>query len=67
MSTQATMGPKIKVEVKANTQLIAAAPDLYEALKSLYDVYSMLNAHKPNDPFLVTAQNALNKATGDKS
>lgn len=61
------VGGVIEDEVKANARLIAAAPDLLEALESVADIWA--NA-KPGDqsPFGITARRiaaAIAKARGE--
>ena len=47
-----------------DAQLIASAPDLYEALKTLRDLYTDLIEHSRTLDFWVKADKALAKAEG---
>ena len=52
---------KTKPEAEANAKLIAAAPMMYEALKSIYECYETFGSLFPSDQALV--KEALKKAT----
>lgn len=62
------IGSLVEVD-EANARLIAAAPDLLEALKDLSDwgrtYTSPLDANSPHD-LLIAAINAITKATGEE-
>lgn len=53
----------------ANARLIAAAPDLLEALQSMYRMYAVLQAKSgtSDDSIMFDARRAIAKATGGAS
>lgn len=53
-----------RVEEVADARLIAAAPDLLEALCKLADLYDAMGA--PRGPCRIIADAAIAKATGEK-
>jgi len=57
-----------KEEGKANAQLIAAAPEMYDALKELVDLVEgiMLGDYKPDSFTLQPARFAISKAEGSE-
>ena len=63
----ANVGPKDKEETEANANLIAAAPEMYEALKTtagnLRSLIAATNC-RTYDVWLETAESALAKADG---
>jgi hypothetical protein len=54
---------KYDIEGTANTQLIAAAPDMYEALLLAKGTLEALHI-RPDDPRYLQIKQALNKAEG---
>jgi hypothetical protein len=59
----AKLCPETEAERVANAKLIAAAPDLLEALQHVYAVAIQLWGHNPNDSCLHEAAAAIAKAT----
>jgi len=55
-----------KREALANAKLIAAAPDLLNALMAVYQDIELQNAEGGSDELNVLVQNAINKATNAK-
>ena len=52
------------VEIKANAQLIAAAPELLEALQLIIETKQPIEWAENNLDFITKAQKAINKALG---
>lgn len=53
-------------QAKVNAQLIAAAPDLYEALKAVLYASRHYDLHDEDNEAFANANRALNKAEGSK-
>jgi hypothetical protein len=55
---------RVHPEDMANARLIAAAPDLYEALVAITDQMELVGDARKDAPFIETARAAIAKAEG---